>query len=123
MQLPRASDYGYLRQLVFGFRKTCSILRATICLRQGSPKLLRNQGMNPPGRTRPTPETEKKLDTGAFHRRGHDHQRASFFRDSRPFELLRTELLPKLIEARRTARGLRFWSAACSTGQEHIASA
>ena len=25
----------------------------------------------------------------------------SFFRDSRPFELLRTELLPKLIEARR----------------------
>ena len=26
----------------------------------------------------------------------------SFFRDSRPFDLLRTELLPKLIEARRT---------------------
>ena len=42
----------------------------------------------------------------------------SFFRDSRPFELLRTELLPKLIEARRHARALRFWSAACSTGQE-----
>ena len=42
----------------------------------------------------------------------------SFFRDSRPFELLRTELLPKLIEARRHVRGLRFWSAACSTGQE-----
>ena len=42
----------------------------------------------------------------------------SFFRDSRPFELLRTELLPKLIEARRHARSLRFWSAACSTGQE-----
>jgi chemotaxis protein methyltransferase CheR len=42
----------------------------------------------------------------------------SFFRDSRPFELLRTELLPKLIEGRRSARSLRFWSAACSTGQE-----
>ena len=42
----------------------------------------------------------------------------SFFRDSRPFELLRTELLPKLIEARRSTRSLRFWSAACSTGQE-----
>jgi chemotaxis protein methyltransferase CheR len=42
----------------------------------------------------------------------------SFFRDSRPFELLRTELLPKLIEARRNVRSLRFWSAACSTGQE-----
>ena len=42
----------------------------------------------------------------------------SFFRDIRPFELLRTELLPKLIESRRFKRGLRFWSAACSTGQE-----
>ncbi len=42
----------------------------------------------------------------------------SFFRDTRPFELLRTELLPKLIEARRMQRRLRFWSAACSTGQE-----
>jgi chemotaxis protein methyltransferase CheR len=42
----------------------------------------------------------------------------SFFRDSRPFELLRLELLPKLIEARRSERALRLWSAACSTGQE-----
>jgi chemotaxis protein methyltransferase CheR len=32
--------------------------------------------------------------------------------------LLRTQLLPKLIEQRRTARSLRFWSAACSAGQE-----
>lgn len=42
----------------------------------------------------------------------------SFFRDSRPFELLRTELLSPLIESRRHTRSLRFWSAACSTGQE-----
>lgn len=42
----------------------------------------------------------------------------SFFRDSRPFELLRAELLPPLIESRRHLRSLRFWSAACSTGQE-----
>lgn len=42
----------------------------------------------------------------------------SFFRDGRPFELLRTELLPKLIAERRMTRSLRFWSAACSTGQE-----
>ncbi len=42
----------------------------------------------------------------------------SFFRDGRPFELLRLKLLPKLIEARRQDRALRFWSAACSTGQE-----
>jgi chemotaxis protein methyltransferase CheR len=42
----------------------------------------------------------------------------SFYRDGRPFELLRAELLPRLIESRRTARALRFWSAACSSGQE-----
>jgi chemotaxis protein methyltransferase CheR len=42
----------------------------------------------------------------------------SFFRDGRPFELLRTELLPSLIERRMKTRKLRFWSAACSTGQE-----
>jgi chemotaxis protein methyltransferase CheR len=42
----------------------------------------------------------------------------SFFRDGRPFELLRTKLLPSLIERRVKTRKLRFWSAACSTGQE-----
>jgi len=42
----------------------------------------------------------------------------SFFRDSRPFDLLRTDLLPRIIENRRPARALRLWSAACSTGQE-----
>jgi hypothetical protein len=31
---------------------------------------------------------------------------------------LRTELLPTLIESRRSSRALRYWSAACSTGQE-----
>ena len=42
----------------------------------------------------------------------------SFFRDGRPFELLRKELLPRLMERRLQARKLRFWSAACSSGQE-----
>ena len=37
-------------------------------------------------------------------------------------QLLRLKLLPKLIEARRQDRALRFWSAACSTGQDvHLA--
>ena len=42
----------------------------------------------------------------------------SFFRDVRPFELLRLQLLPELIGKRRQTRSLRIWSAACSTGQE-----
>jgi chemotaxis protein methyltransferase CheR len=42
----------------------------------------------------------------------------SFFRDLRPFDLLRQELLPKIIEGRRFHRTLRLWSGACATGQE-----
>ncbi len=42
----------------------------------------------------------------------------SFFRDQSPFELLRVKLLPQLIESRERQRSLRFWSAACSSGQE-----
>jgi chemotaxis protein methyltransferase CheR len=40
-----------------------------------------------------------------------------FFRDVKPFDLLRDKLLPALKAARRVKR-LRIWSAACSTGQE-----
>jgi len=42
----------------------------------------------------------------------------SFFRDFQPFETLRKEVLPKLIESRASTRQLSIWSAACSTGQE-----
>jgi chemotaxis protein methyltransferase CheR len=41
-----------------------------------------------------------------------------FFRDSEPFELLKTTLLPELIEKRRATRRLTVWCAASSTGQE-----
>ncbi len=42
----------------------------------------------------------------------------SFFRDMKPFEMLRETILPRLIEQRRDERRLRIWSAASSTGQE-----
>lgn len=42
----------------------------------------------------------------------------SFFRDVRPFEMLREEIFPRLMEQRRSERRLRIWSAASSTGQE-----
>lgn len=42
----------------------------------------------------------------------------SFFRDFHPFETLRNQLLPKLIEQRSAQRKLAIWSAASSTGQE-----
>jgi chemotaxis protein methyltransferase CheR len=42
----------------------------------------------------------------------------SFFRDWRPFEALRTRLLPEAIARRAADRQLDLWSAACSSGQE-----
>jgi chemotaxis protein methyltransferase CheR len=42
----------------------------------------------------------------------------SFFRDLKPFEMLRETIFPRLIERRRDERRLRIWSAASSTGQE-----
>jgi chemotaxis protein methyltransferase CheR len=41
-----------------------------------------------------------------------------FFRDVKPFDLLRDKLLPRLRAARAENRRLRIWSAACSSGQE-----
>lgn len=41
-----------------------------------------------------------------------------FFRDFHPFEALRQEILPKLIESRARERRIHIWSAAASTGQE-----
>jgi chemotaxis protein methyltransferase CheR len=41
-----------------------------------------------------------------------------FFRDRQPFEIFRTVMLPRLVEAKRDKRRIRIWSAACATGQE-----
>jgi chemotaxis protein methyltransferase CheR len=42
----------------------------------------------------------------------------SFFRDVHPWQTLKEEVLPKLIEARRIERRLTVWCAAASSGQE-----
>lgn len=42
----------------------------------------------------------------------------TFFRDIEPFEYLRTQVLPKLIQTRRVGKRLSIWYAASSTGQE-----
>jgi chemotaxis protein methyltransferase CheR len=41
-----------------------------------------------------------------------------WFRDHKPFEALRTVIIPELISRKTTDRTLSIWSAACSTGQE-----
>ncbi len=41
-----------------------------------------------------------------------------FFRDIKPFEALEKVLMPQLLQDKNALRRLRFWSAACSSGQE-----
>lgn len=42
----------------------------------------------------------------------------TFFRDTHPFEALRTEILPAVLRERAAERRITIWSAACSSGQE-----
>lgn len=42
----------------------------------------------------------------------------SFFRDFKPFEMLRKEILPEIIARQGASKRLNIWSAASSTGQE-----
>ncbi len=118
MQTSSSVDYGYLRQLVFGLSQNVLDPSRDYLFETRLTKLLRNQGMARLEelvqhlKARKNPELERSIAEAMT------INETSFFRDSRPFELLRTDLLPELIEARRAARGLRFWSAACSTGQE-----
>lgn len=41
-----------------------------------------------------------------------------FFRDTRPFDIFRENVLPGMMKARASQRKIRIWSAACSSGQE-----
>ncbi|MCH7987958.1 MAG: protein-glutamate O-methyltransferase CheR [Planctomycetes bacterium] len=42
----------------------------------------------------------------------------SFFRDKTPFEELKNQIIPNLMEARKTSKRLKIWCAAAATGQE-----
>jgi chemotaxis protein methyltransferase CheR len=118
METASEVDYGYLRQLVFGLSQNVLDPSRDYLFETRLSRLLRNRGMTHLEelvqhlRIRKDPALERSIAEAMT------INETSFFRDCRPFELLRTELLPPLIEARRPMRSLRFWSAACSTGQE-----
>jgi chemotaxis protein methyltransferase CheR len=118
MQDSSSVDYGFLRQLVFGLSQNVLDPSRDYLFDTRLTRLLRNQGMSRLDelvqhlKSRKNPALERSIAEAMT------INETSFFRDSRPFELLRNELLPALIESRRPLRRLRFWSAACSTGQE-----
>ncbi|MGB7986174.1 MAG: protein-glutamate O-methyltransferase CheR [Terracidiphilus sp.] len=118
MQTASSVDYGYLRQLVFGLSQNVLDPSRDYLFDTRLTKVLRSQGITQLEelvhllKGKKNPALERSIAEAMT------INETSFFRDGRPFELLRTELLPKLIESRRYLRTLRIWSAACSTGQE-----
>ncbi|MDR3739388.1 MAG: protein-glutamate O-methyltransferase CheR [Terracidiphilus sp.] len=113
-----AADYGFLRDLVFRLSQNVLDPSRDYMFDTRLTPVLRAQGMTHLEefvqylRLRRNPVLERAVAEAMT------INETSFFRDGRPFELLRTQLLPELIEARRPLRRLRFWSAAASTGQE-----
>jgi chemotaxis protein methyltransferase CheR len=61
---------------------------------------------------RPEPELHRKIVDALT------TNETSWYRDNEPFAALANVLLPDLMPSRSTARNLRVWSAACSSGQE-----
>lgn len=111
-------DYGYLRELVLRLSQNVLDSSRDYLFDARLAGLLRSQGLTQIEeliqllRLRKNPVLERAVADAMT------INETSFFRDVRPFTVLRTELLPQLIEARRSTKTLRFWSAACSTGQE-----
>lgn len=111
-------DYAYLRQLVLEHSHNVLDPSRDYLLDAKLARLIRKHGWNDLRelvktlrRTR-----DKQLETAVAD--AMTVNETSFFRDNRPFEIIRTRLLPELIHARQKTRELRLWSAACSTGQE-----
>jgi chemotaxis protein methyltransferase CheR len=115
-----AHDYRYLRQVVLGHSQNVLDPSCDYLFDARLARLLRNQGMSRVDelvrdlRLHKDPALERAVAEAMT------INETSFFRDHWPFEHLRTDLLPELIERRRAVRTLRFWSAGCSTGQEAL---
>jgi chemotaxis protein methyltransferase CheR len=111
-------DYQYLRELVLGYSQNVLDPSRDYLFDTRLSKLMQRNGMTQVEELAQYLRIRKDTALERAIADAMTINETSFFRDSRPFELLRTDLLPKLIEARRNIRTLRFWSAACSTGQE-----
>ncbi len=112
------ADYAYLRELV---------LEQSANLIDPSRNLLFDTRLTPIARTAGATNLSGLVDMLRVDRTEHLHRtvaeamtinETSFFRDVRPFEVLRTTILPAVIAQRPGERKLRIWSAASSTGQE-----
>src|SRR5271154_53726 len=112
------SDYAYLRGLV---------LEQSANLVDPSRNALFDARLTPIARLSGATNLEDFVNMLKTGRPAHLHRavaeamtinETSFFRDIKPFDMLREVVLPQLIDQRMQKRQLRIWSAASSTGQE-----
>lgn len=113
-----ASDYGYLRELVLTYSQNLLDPSCDYLFDSRLTRVMRDQGVTQIDELVQLLRRQRDAALEQAIAQAMTINETSFFRDVHPFELLRSELLPKLIESRRETRTLRFWSAACSTGQE-----
>src|SRR5579863_713080 len=115
-----AEDYSYLRRLVLSHSQNVLDVSRDYLFDARLPRLLRDRGMS--GLEDLVRYLRASSDPALEHAiaEAMTINETSFFRDNRLFELLRTELLPTLMERRRPRQTLRIWSAGCSTGQEAV---
>ena len=118
MQTSSGIDYGYLRQVVFDLTQNVLDPSRDYLFETRLARLLRCQGMTHLEELVQHLKNSKDAVLERSIAEAMTINETSFFRDRRPFELLRSELLPRLIKDRQHLRTLRLWSAACSTGQE-----
>lgn len=116
--VPVTVDFDFLRKTVYRLSQNVLDPSRDYLFETRLSRILRNQGMTQLEELVDHLKIRKNPGLESAVAEAMTINETSFFRDGRPFELLRAELLPGLIEARRLTRTLRFWSAACSTGQE-----
>lgn len=110
-------DFGYLRQVVMANSGNFVDPSRNYLFESRLQRVLRTNGLQSLNQL----VSALRADSGRLHRSVAEAMminETSFFRDIPTFNLLREELLPKIIENRSQQRALRIWSAASSSGQE-----
>jgi len=113
-----ASDFEYIRELVF--RRTSIVLepgKEYLAMTRLDP-IRRNLGMRSLSDLIVALRADPRSPLHDEVAEAMTTNETSFFRDGHPWDSLRTDVIPDLVDRNKNARTLRIWSAGCATGQE-----
>jgi len=113
-----ASDFEYIRELVF--RRTSIVLepgKEYLAMTRLDP-IRRSLGMRSLSDLIVALRADPRSSLHDEVAEAMTTNETSFFRDGHPWDSLRTDVIPDLVERNKNTRTLRIWSAGCATGQE-----